>query len=122
MANEISVVGRLTVTHGGSTYSGDTTKSLDILANGHKHAGRQDLSTTPEAIDLGADLTWSEVQVLWVKNNSTTTGEDILLSKSSVTFSRIKPGVAIPITPEADGTAIQAASATGTPSIDVVAA
>lgn len=121
MANEISMTSKLVVTHGGTTLTGDVTKSIDINGSGEKFANVQGLTTTAEDIATG-DIDWSEIQALWVKNNSSTTGENVIILKSAVEFLTILPGEAVLLTPKPDGTAIQAKSATGTPTISVVAA
>lgn len=121
MANEISTRAVLNVNHGGGQLIGDITKTFDIHADGKKAANVQVLSTVAEDIVLG-DMTWSETLALWVKNMSTTAAETIILLKGAVEFADIPAGAEMLIFPKADGTAIQAKSATGTPSLQVIVA
>ncbi|ODU25073.1 MAG: hypothetical protein ABS95_01080 [Verrucomicrobia bacterium SCN 57-15] len=121
--NEITVVAKLTITNDGTgqTDYGDVTKNLTPSTVGQKYSSGQTVTTTAADIDLGGLITFSTVGIIWIKNNSTTTGEDVLLQKSSVVFSRIKPQEAYVMRVEPDGVAWQVKSATGSPQIRVVA-
>ena len=121
MAGEIQGLARLAVASGAITIGLNSSKAFNIAADGKKVGKNQALSTSAADIDIG-DMTWSETIALMVENASATSGEDVILLKSATEFAQIPPGGQMLIFPKADGTAIQAKSATGTPSINVVAA
>lgn len=120
MSNEIQVTTKVTVNHGGANWVIDLTKLWDIAGDGKKNATLQVLSTSAEDIAIG-DMTWSETLVVIVKNQSSTAGESVFVLKSAADIHEIPPGAAEVFYPKGDGTAMRVKSATGTPSIHVIA-
>lgn len=121
MANEITVTGTLSINDGGVTVTGSKTNTLSLNTAGQKHEDIQGLTTSLADIALGATITWSTVGLLWLKNASITPGEDITITKSAIEMGVLKPGESLgPWRPKADGTAMRAKSATGTPSLSIV--
>jgi hypothetical protein len=113
--NEITITGKLQIVDSGQTDIGDVTKTISLSTAGQKGSGGQTVTTTAANLALAAPVTWSNVGILWLRNQSTTAGEDVKLLKSATVFARIKPGEAFPFRPEPDGTTWQVQSATGSP-------
>jgi len=112
----------LAISHGGATAAATVQLERELATSGKKTVLTQVLSTSLADVNTGA-ITWSDGTWLVINNLSSTVGEIVTVAKSAVEFAEIYPGESFgPVHIKADGTAIRAKSAAGTPTIQVVMA
>lgn len=119
--NEVTFTSKLQISDSGQTDIGDLTKTLSLSTAGKKFVGGQTVTTTAANLALGALIDYSTVGIVWLRNQSTTPGEDIILMKSATEFAIIKPQEAFLLRPKPDGTTWQVKSAAGSPLLSVTA-
>jgi len=105
----------------GETFSMDFEEVFTMTAPEKAYHEIVTTSTTVTDIDIGTEITWSTIELLCLKNLSTTAGEHIDIYKGATWVARLEPGRAFTFFPPQDGTAYRWDAAAGTPRLAVLA-
>ena len=121
MANEITMVCKLSVTKGGSTVTGDVTKQITLAGNG-KLAATQVVGTSAELVEFPTDLTTEGVGQVWLLNTDPTNYIELALDSGMTNkFMKLKPGEPCLFRPASGSPTIYARANTAACNLQVVA-
>lgn len=121
MANEITVVAKLSGSKAGTTVSGDVTVPITLTGSG-LWTNTQSIGTSAEALSFPGDLTTEGITYLWAKNQSADHFIELALdSGMTQKFAKILPGKPILLPVYAGNPTYYARADTAASSLQMVA-